>query len=122
MRALLVLAIFSSLAVALPVKVGDMMSGATSAPTVGGTYGPAYAGEKTFQATVSGTGAVSATVLIQVRNSSSHDWLTLATITLSGTTTSSDGFASEASWAYYRANLTAISGTGATVVVTSTQE
>jgi hypothetical protein len=47
-------------------------------------------GEKTFQAVVSGTGSVSATVLIQVSNDGTN-WLTMGTITLSGTASAADG-------------------------------
>jgi hypothetical protein len=96
---------------------GVLVTGASS------TFGPSKAGEKVFQATVTGTGAVTATVLIQVSNNvSTLGWITLGTITLSGTTTATDGFASEASWAYYRANVTAVSGTGAAVYVTVAEE
>lgn len=70
-----------------------------------------------FTATVSGTGAVAATVLIQARNTASGQWITLGTITLSGTTTAVDGFASLVRYLEYRANLTAISGTSASVTV-----
>lgn len=69
---------------------------------------------RVYQATVSGTGTVSATILIQVSLDGTN-WITLATITLSGTTTATDGAASDAPWLYTRANLTVISGTGATV-------
>lgn len=72
----------------------------------------------TFQATVTGTGAVTATVVIEVSLDGTNWCSTPAgTITLSGTTTSSDGFTTASSWKYVRANITAISGTGATVVV-----
>ncbi len=81
----------------------------------------------TFQAIVTGTGAVSATVTIEVTNDpransdpANAAWVStvLGTITLSGTTSSSDGFVtSNAPWKYVRANVTAISGTGATVQV-----
>lgn len=76
---------------------------------------------RTYQATVTGTGAVSATVIIEGSNedqTSSQSYVTLATITLSGTTTATDGFVSLAQWAYVRARLTAISGTGAAVTAT----
>ena len=69
---------------------------------------------RTFQAVVAGTGAVAATVLIEVSNNK-IDFLTLGTITLTGTTRASDGFALNASWRYVRGKVTAISGTGATV-------
>lgn len=71
-----------------------------------------------FQAvgnTSASTGA--ATVLIQVSNDGTN-YITLGTITLTlGTSATSDGFAAINTWEYYRANLTALSGTGATVTV-----
>lgn len=73
----------------------------------------------TFQAWVSGTGAVSATIVIDCSNDDTlQNWCStpLGTITLSGTTSSSDGFTTTAPWKYVRARVTAISGTGATVV------
>lgn len=70
----------------------------------------------TIQATVVGTGAVTATVVIDCSNDGTN-WCStaLGTITLSGTTSSSDGFTTDAPWKYVRARVTAISGTGATV-------
>jgi len=72
----------------------------------------------TFQAygtTTAGAGA--ATIKIQVSNNET-DWLDLGTISLTlATTSSSDGFAAEAPWQYVRANVTALSGTGASVSV-----
>ena len=73
-------------------------------------------GDRTFQGYVAGTGAVTATADIQVSNDGTN-WLTLATITLSGTTSDTDGFSSAANWAYYRADCTAISGTDAALTV-----
>lgn len=75
-----------------------------------------YQPMRTFQASVSGTGAVSATVNIEVSNDNAN-FLFLDTIWLSGTGSDSDGFVSDAPWAYVRADLTAISGTGAEVDV-----
>lgn len=74
--------------------------------------------DMTFQATVSGTGAVSATVQIEVSNDG-IGWLidSTATLVLSGTTVASKGFTSSAAWQFVRANITAISGTGAKVTV-----
>lgn len=69
---------------------------------------------RTFQAIVDGTGAVSATVLVEVSNNN-VDFLTLGTITLSGTDRSSDGFASSAPWRFVRGRVTAITGTSASV-------
>lgn len=72
----------------------------------------------TFQATVSGTGAVSATVTIEYSNDGVNALDTVGgTITLSGTTSNTDGFTSTAPWKFVRANVTAISGTNATVQV-----
>lgn len=72
----------------------------------------------TFQATVTGTGAVTATVDIEYSNDGVNVVDTVGgTITLSGTTTHSDGFTSDAPWKYVRANVTAVTGTGATVQV-----
>lgn len=72
----------------------------------------------TFQASGATTnGAGAATIVIQVSNDGSN-WLTLGTISLTlSTTSSSDGFAADAPWAYIRANITALSGTGAAVTV-----
>jgi hypothetical protein len=61
------------------------------------------------------TGA--ATVLIQVSNDGVN-YLTLGTISLNlGTAATSDGFAAANNWQYYRANVSAISGTNAKVTV-----
>ena len=92
---------------------GALVTGAGSSRSNPPNTRPQYA----FQATVIGTGAVTATVLIQVSNNAT-DWMTLGTITLSGTTSASDGFAHEGSWEHCRANCTAVSGTSAAVTVT----
>ncbi len=81
-----------------------------------------YGRSRTFQASgATSSGAGSATVVIEVtnfENPTNADWLTLGTITLTlGTTRTSDGFASLAAWAKYRARVSAISGTGASVDV-----
>lgn len=71
-------------------------------------------------ATSAGAGA--ATIKIEGCNisASSADalWLTLGTITLTlSTTQATDGFVIDAPWKFIRANVTAISGTDATVSV-----
>ena len=77
----------------------------------------------TFQAIVTGTGSVGATVVIQGSNETAtfngtkSNWVTIDTYTLSGTTTATGGSTSTSVWRYLRANVTAISGTGATVEV-----
>jgi hypothetical protein len=71
-----------------------------------------------FQATVAGTGAVTATVAIEVSNDGVNAVDTvMGTITLSGTTSHSDGFTSVSPWKYVRAVTTNVTGTGATVNV-----
>lgn len=72
----------------------------------------------TYQANIIGSGTVGATVTIEVSNDGVNVLATvMGTITLSGTATASDGFTTMAPWKYHRANITAISGTGATVQV-----
>jgi hypothetical protein len=72
----------------------------------------------TFQAvgnTTASTGA--ATILIEVSDNGTN-YLTMGTITLTlGTAVTTDGFAVINNWNFYRANLSAISGTGAKVSV-----
>ena len=81
--------------------------------TASSTY--TYHSFQAIGSTSASTGA--ATVLIQVSNDGTN-FITLGTITLSLTTSpSSDGFAANINWQYYRANFTAISGTGASVTV-----
>lgn len=103
------------------VKSGKVMNlfpepGVTTTVTGGGLYKDSP--NATYQAVVSGTGAVTATVVIDVSNDNAN-WLdtVMGTITLSGTTSDSDGFTTNAPWKYVRARVTAISGTGATVQV-----
>ncbi len=74
------------------------------------------ASRRAIQAIVAGTGSVSATVLIEVSLDNST-WMTLSTITLTGTTSASDGTAVDAPWLCMRANVSAVSGTGAAVTV-----
>lgn len=67
---------------------------------------------RTYSASVDGSGAVSATVIIYGSNDGMK-WRDLGTITLSGTNSDSDGFPSVAPWAWVRADVTAIGGTDA---------
>lgn len=87
----------------------------TASPTYGNTVFLDSDSMRTFHASVAGTGAVSATIVLQVSNDGGTTWLTMATIGLSGTTSATDGFVSQATWGTLRAGVTAISGTGATV-------
>ena len=95
-------------------------SAATSVTTVSdATAVQLRAGVKSWQARVVGTGAVTATVEIQFSNDGTN-WMSHAdyTLTLSGTTSDVDAFTEEDAYAYHRASVTAISGTGAAVTVT----
>lgn len=75
----------------------------------------------THTAKVAGTGAVSATVLIEATNDPSDDtsWITLATFTLSGTNSAQDVISGVCTPMAVRHRCTAISGTSATATVTS---
>jgi hypothetical protein len=75
----------------------------------------------THHARVSGTGAVSATVVIEGTNDVDGlvGWVTLGTITLSGTTEAFDMLTGSCVVEHMRHRCSAISGTGATLVVTS---
>lgn len=99
-------------------KVMDLLPAAGVTTTVTGD--PRYKDSPftTFQGTVVGTGAVTATIVIDCSNDGVN-WCStaLGTITLSGTTSSSDGFTTQAPWKFVRARVTAISGTGATINV-----
>jgi hypothetical protein len=72
---------------------------------------------KSFQGMVTGSGSLSATLLVQASNMTTPTlnghWVTLGTITLSGSTAVSDGFASEAPWQWYRGNVQSMSNASA---------
>jgi hypothetical protein len=97
-----------------PISVlsGATTTGAGSTMTCGvnGRHG-------TFAAKLTGTGSISATVILQ----GSHDgtaWFNVDTFTLSGTTSVVEGCYERLSCPYFRGNVTAISGTDASVDLT----
>lgn len=93
-----------------------LMSGKTT--TGAGDAIVVYPAKRTIHAKVEGTGAVTATVRIQVSNDG-VTWIDATAtphIALSGTTSASDGFVIDAKWAYIRAYVDAISA-GAKVTV-----
>jgi len=95
-----------------------LQSAATTTAT--GGWVKCYGLAQTYQVVANGTsGAFSATVVIEVSNDGTTAVGTvLGTISVSGTATTaaSDGFAtSTAPWAWVRARVTAIAGTGASV-------
>lgn len=89
---------------------------AVTTTTTGGAQ-PGRGNPPSFQATVAGTGSVSATVLVKGRNIAGGAWVLLGTITLSGSSPVTDGFACLVQYMEYAADVTAISGTGAAVTV-----
>jgi len=81
---------------------------------------PGYTSFLGHGTTTAGAGA--ATINIEVAQTSDGPWLVAGTITLVlattiTTTTNTDGFNINAGWRFMRANVTAISGTGAAVTV-----
>lgn len=88
--------------------------------TGAGTAIPLRNSKVTFQATGATTASAgAATIAVEVSNDG-RGWLVIGTITLTlSTTVATDGFAVDAQWNFVRANVTAISGTGAAVTVTT---
>jgi hypothetical protein len=90
-----------------------MIQGTNILTTTGNATGSTFVDRNpggAFQAVIVGTGAVATTVTIQCSLDASN-WLTLGTITLSGTTAATDGFTSAGEWYAYRAVSSASSGT-----------
>jgi len=97
-------------------RVFNLLDSATATGAADSIYKDST--KATFQAygsTSAGTGSV--TVAIQLSNDNTH-WVTFNSISLTlGTTDTTDGFSTDEPWKYVRANVTEISGTGATVSV-----
>ena len=74
--------------------------------------------EMVVQASVSGTGALTASISIYGNTANSNSGgVLLGTISLSGTTLATDGFSICAPWPYIYSDTTALTGTGASVTV-----
>lgn len=75
----------------------------------------------THSATVTGTGAVSATVVIEASNDTdgATGWFLLATLSPSGTTEATDAITGISASYALRHRVTAVAGTGAVVAITS---
>lgn len=71
---------------------------------------------RSFQATVEGVGTVTATVTVEGSNNG-RAWLTCLQFSLSGNNQVTDGGVINSPWAFFRANVTEISGNGARVEV-----
>lgn len=70
-----------------------------------------------YQADVAGSGAVSATVLIEVRNGNAG-WILYGTLSPAGTVSGSDSIVGDTQWNEHRARCTSLTGTS--VVVNAT--
>lgn len=74
-----------------------------------------------FQVIVTGSGTVGATVGIQVSNEEAtgqgvnSNWITMGTISVTGSTAATDGFTTVSPWRFVRLNVTGVTGTSATV-------
>lgn len=98
-------------------RTNYIMSNET-APVVGDSH-PLPQGPKVIQASLQGTGAVSATIIVETSNEKDFDFpIYTGTIVLSGTTKASDAFAINSNPPFIRGRLTAISGTDAAVSLT----
>lgn len=101
----------------VPQLIGLMQS-ITGASTGGSVDMNNYPQDyRSFVAKVTGTGSVSATVLVEA-SSDNSTFFTLVTFTLTGTTSDTDGAVTDDSWRFIRGRVTAISGTGASVDLT----
>jgi hypothetical protein len=97
--------------------MGALVSAATATGAVAAKV-PDHAGLKSFHAVLTGGGGtLTCTVKVEASNDGTN-WVALGTITLSGTTGVNDAFSSETPWIYYRGNVTAITGTSASLTLT----
>ena len=97
-------------------SVEKLVSGATSTET-SAPYHAVNTNSHAFQVIASGSGAVAATVVIEgTLDYNSGAWITLETLTVSGTDIASDGFISIGLWKSHRARVTSV-GAGTTVDV-----
>lgn len=97
----------------------DLLVGATTTTTGKGVHfnPPNNFAVRKVMATIAGTGTVSATVIVEGRTPGKTDWGYEFTIALSGTTTDNFRGSLTDNGGEYRARVSAISGTGATVNV-----
>jgi hypothetical protein len=114
-------ALTSNLAVVLAATATKTVVTLNSAATAVGVSNPFPAGasRRTIQSTVTGTGAVTATVQWFGNNlNSATGGVLISTHLLSGTTTDTAGADIPAEWPFIYASITAVTGTGATVTTT----
>lgn len=94
----------------------NLLSEATAVGNTGATIMGQFIDKMSLQGFVVGTGAVSATVIVEGSNNGT-DWVTISTLTMSGTTRAADGGVLQTFFQQIRARVSAISGTGAKVSV-----
>lgn len=101
----------------LPSLAGQLQLLSAATTAAAGTPMVNQNGQKTYQASgTTSAGAGSATIVVQGSNDNGASWDTIGTITLTlGTTRTSDSFTSADRYAAVRGNVTAISGTDASV-------
>lgn len=88
-----------------------------AAPGVGAFF-ESVKNKRSFQAILTGVGALTATVKVYGSNDGVNVCSTeMGTITLNGNDTVSDGFVTDEPWKYVQAQVTAITGTSAKVKV-----
>lgn len=101
-----------------PVSQYVLLNGVTTTATgTGFDLSGVTNDERNFVVYLAGTGAVTATVILEVSNNNTH-WGDLATFTLSGTGSDTEVYVSDEAWQYVRGRVSAISGTGAAVTMT----
>lgn len=100
----------------LPAKPQTRVLLSAATTVAAGASAGGISGYKTYQADgTTSAGAGAATILVQGSNNGTN-WDTIGTITLTlATTTSSDSFTSSDRYALIRGNVSAISGTDASV-------
>lgn len=92
----------------------NLISSATS--VISGDSFPGIGGRASFQAILTGTGALTADIRIEGSNNGIH-WIELMSFAMSGNASVTDGGVTDASWAWVRARIESISGTGASATV-----
>lgn len=96
-------------------QVDRLLSDATANATGDAVVMPPGSRERVYQATIAGTGAVSATVTIQ-GSCDGTNWVTIGSaLSLSGSGSDTKAQESVYPWPQVRAVLASLSGTGATV-------
>lgn len=99
------------------MKSRDLLSAATTTTTGQGVTfeTPNNFGLRKVHATIAGTGAVSATIIVDGRSPDKQVWAPEFTISLSGTNSDNYRGTLQDNGGEYRGRITAISGTSATV-------